>query len=297
MTPRLLETAWKHLTGAERRERARRRWIAVGRRQVLPFEDIPRIPGATAGTVFEFRRSWFDSYVDFERRAREEQRRIQHAGWLTGNALRAATAPDEIAAAQRRMSLLEDLERYVESQIWAAGDAVDAALEEGHGRRCTVEALRHQPRLPATVERHEDALPWVAADLRRAPYGWPAQMDAGGEDHGYHWRLENPTRRWQTSRWRLSWLCMGEPTYEVYAVELLDRPRPDGAHCGRLLVLGVVHDREILRDALEPLERHAMRERNSLVSAALAVRDAAAQERSRTDAAVPSVAPATTSDG
>jgi hypothetical protein len=252
--------------------------MAAGRRQVLPFDDIPHIVGVTAGTSFEFERSWFDSYLAFERSAREDQRRVQRAGWLVNRDLRRASSSEVMVDCQRRLWLLVRLERFISDQVWAAKRAVDAELEEGRGRRCTVEAMRAEPRPPASVERHSDAIAWIEADRRRGVPDWPGRLDAGGEDYGYHWTLENPTRRWQTSRWRVSWLSMGDPTYEVYAIELPDRRSEAAETSRRLWVLGKLRERELVRDALVDLQRYAMNERNSLIAAAIAVRDAMAQE-------------------
>lgn len=252
--------------------------MAAGRRQVLPFDDIPHILGVTAGTAFEFKRSWFDSYLAFERGAREDQRRVQRAGWVANRELRQTRGSEVMVDCQRRLWLLVRLERFISDQIWAAKKAVDAELEEGRGRRCTVEAMRADPRPPASVKRHNDVIAWIEADPRRGVPDWPGRLDAGGEDYGYHWTLENPTRRWQTSRWRVSWLSMGDPTHEVYAIELPDRRSDTAEASRRLWVLGTLREREFVRCALVDLQRYAMNERNSLIAAAIAVRGAMAQE-------------------
>jgi hypothetical protein len=276
--PRFLGNASEHLTGARRVEEARQEGIAIGRRQVLPFEDLPCVRGVTTGTRYEPGRSRFDAYVAFERGAREDLRGIQRAGWAVGVLLAEprsqAVAVDRI----RQLWLLRVFRRFVDDQVRAAAEAVDAELEEGRGRRCVAEAMRHEPRRPAGVEELADLAPWVEDDPRRAIRGWPATRDAGGEDHGYHWRLEHPTRPWKASRWRISYLCLDDPTHEVYAIELLWPPREDGSTTGRVWVLGRLRDRGLLRAALKELEEHAMRERNSLISAALAVRAAMARD-------------------
>lgn len=131
---------------------------------------------------------------------------------------------------QRRLWLLKLLGSYVDRQVRSASDAVDAELDEGRGRRCTVEAMRHLPRRPGFVGVHPDATAWIEADLRRAMPDWPKVLDAGGADYGYDWRLESPTRPWRTSRWRISWLGLGsDPTCEVYAIQILDGGRRAGA--------------------------------------------------------------------
>ncbi len=97
------------------------------------------------------------------------------------------------------------------------------------------------------------------------------------------WSLENPFRRWECSRWRISWLCgarsgawwepealhsgEGEATTEVYAAEL----DGTGAESGRVWLLGRIRTLAALDRALEELKRHAIDERNSLAAAADAV--------------------------
>lgn len=171
---------------------------------MLPFDDIPRVPGFTTGTEFKFDRSWFHSYLAYERGAREDLRHLQEAGWLIERDLREPLASPEVVDRQRRLVLIKSFERFVRDQIRAAQRAVDAELEEGRGIRCAVEAMRADPIAPPTITSVPDAIPWIEADLRRAVGDWPARRDAGGADYGYDWSLENPTRRWQTSRWRIS---------------------------------------------------------------------------------------------
>lgn len=250
--------------------------MAAGRRQVLPFDDIPPVPGLTIGTEFKFDRSWFHSYLSYERGAREELRRLQRAGWLVERDLRQRQRPSKAVDLRRRRARIKSTERFVRDQIWAAQKAVDTELEEGRGLRSVVEAMRAEPIAPSSVMSYADALSWIESDLRRALPDWPARRGAGGADYGYHWGLENPTRPWQTSRWRISWLCLDEPTYEVYAIELPDRPGGALEGARRLWVLGVLRDRSAVEAALLDLIRNAMRERNSLVTAALAIDRAAA---------------------
>lgn len=49
----------------------------VGRVEGLAFEGVPQLGAWTMGAEFRFRRSWFDSYVDYERAVLEELRRVQ----------------------------------------------------------------------------------------------------------------------------------------------------------------------------------------------------------------------------
>jgi len=97
-------------------------------------------------------------------------------------------------------------------------------------------------------------------------------------DYGYNWRLENPLRRWVTTRWRVSWLCLSEAqhqdaTDEVYAVEHIDQP--GDVETGRVWLMGTIPDRHIINEILPELETHAQHERNSLVVVAARISEAA----------------------
>jgi hypothetical protein len=74
----------------------------------------------------------------------------------------------------------------------------------------------------------------------------------------------------------VSWLCMSDPTYEVYAVEFTDEHSDAEPSLGRVWLLGVVNDEKVFRRAISELELHAQKERNSLVLVAERVRDVAA---------------------
>lgn len=292
-------------------ERGRR----LGRREGLPFAGIPRVFPFTHGADFRFDRSWFDSFLHYERQILEELRNAQRARWseqrdrdaLTGELadaeVRARTAPVEIgdlpwprrwlllrlrpwleslenaradlAAHDRRGTGLEQLQRRIEAELSAVRKAVDAELEEGRGRPCVVHAMRQDPNRPVGVREFTDVEAFVSEDPRRALPDWPRRRDAGGADYGYGWRMEDPVRRWNTTRWRVSWLCEHEPapTYELYAAERSARPE-DGPSTGRVWLLGVLHDAPAVDETLGELERHAQPERNSLVAVAEAVRRA-----------------------
>jgi hypothetical protein len=87
---------------------------------------------------------------------------------------------------------------------------------------------------------------FVHGDRRRVHWGAGGRMGAGGEDYGFRWRLENPLRRWLTTRWRVSWLSIADresvtPTYEVYAIEF---PGGDlSEETGRVWLMGKIESR------------------------------------------------------
>jgi hypothetical protein len=113
----------------------------------------------------------------------------------------------------------EGLQRRIEAELSAVRDAVDGELEEGRGRSCVVDAMRRAPNRPFGVREFRDVEAFVAEDPRRALQDSSTQRNLGGAEYGYRWRLEDPIRRWSTTRWRISWLCVDDPTYELYAVE------------------------------------------------------------------------------
>lgn len=170
----------------------------------------------------------------------------------------------EFAHHQERGSLMVDIQRVIEGELSTVQRAVDAELDTGRGHRCTVEAMRAAPVRPVGVREYPSIRAFLDEDSRRGLIGGPGPLDAGGEDHGWDC-LENPLRRWETTRWRLSWLCMGaageEPTHEIYAVQLGE----DAPERGRVWLMGIVLDRRRIVDVLSELEQHAQRERNSLV--------------------------------
>ncbi len=298
---------------------ARRRW----RQRWAPFAGVPRIDPWTSGVEFAFERSYVDSYVNYERAVTRELRRIQLHRWLhhgAGQAIEAAVAeardadrraPDRLRSLplrqRRRLRraepwvsdlriayqtllrhedqgiALERLQMLLTEEIYAVREAVDAELSEGRGRRCVVDAIRRPPSRPAGVQEFRDVDAFVASDRRRAMPGWPDEHDAGGSDHGSFWRLENPLRRWDTSRWRLSWLNMHHPTYELYAIEQTQRRRDDAGvlrTTGRVWLLGALDDRGRVDETIGEIQQHAQRERNSLVVLAEAV-SRTANQRSR----------------
>lgn len=297
-------------------ERGRR----LGRRENLPFEGIPRLLPWTHGADFRFERSWFDSFVNYEREVRDDLRRVQQARWSQGRdrqalveELREAeararrgpaevqhlpwphrwllllsrpwldsleTACAEVAAHDRRSAALEQLQRRTEAELSVARKAVDAELDEGRGRPCVVDAMRLDPNRPLGVREFADVEAFVGEDWRRALGDWPRRKDASGADYGYDWRMEDPSRRWNTTRWRVSWLCVDDPTYELYAVEFADESEGH-ASPGRVWLLGVLREQPAVVEALGELERHAQHERNSLVAVAEAVQTAASRLRDR----------------
>lgn len=223
-----------------------------------PFVGVRRPAGEKWGARFAFRRSPVDSFIAYERDLLDELRRAQQAAWRAGEP-----------------SLELDYREEIEAELGRVREVVDAELTQGHGHACVVEAMRASPERPSSVYELPDLDAFVEQDRRRAVPGWPARRDTGGADFGHRWRLENPFRRWETTRWRISWLCEHDegPTNEVYAIEILDRPHPDEPRrFGRVWLLGVLPDWGAVRQALEALELNGQDERNSLIAAAQAVR-------------------------
>jgi|GEM_PF-6237559 hypothetical protein len=247
-----------------------------GRNEGLPFKGLPSFAGWSQPVGYQFSRSHFDSYLAYERDVRRALRSVQCG---RAHELERCRALQDARRArlvrhQRQVLRLSVAVKRIEAELLAVRKAVDAELETGRGHACTVAAMRVAPNRPVGVREFPSVSAFVEEDRRRAP-AWPERMAAGGSDHGHHWRLENPIRRWLTTRWRLSWLCMGDPTYEVYAVEFTDEDSQAGP-LGRVWLLGVVNDEKVFRQAISELELHAQRERNSLVVIAERVRDTAA---------------------
>jgi hypothetical protein len=254
-------------------EEAFERGRAVGRREGLAFEGIPPCSPWTTGASFRFERSWFDSFVAYERELLEQLRALQQQRWL--QSLDPATRSSRNDIQVQVAGLVGRLQHQIERELRSARSAVDAELETGRGRSCTVAAMRAAPNRPVGVREVLEVGRFVADDPRRSLPDWPARRDAGGADYGWKWRLEDPLRPWTTSRWRVSWLCIDDPTYEVYAIERLKNPFGRGPNTGRVWLFGVLRDHQFVDTALRELERYAQAERNSLVVVAKAVRDAA----------------------
>jgi hypothetical protein len=278
----------------------------VGRKEGAMFKGIAGTPPWTNTIEFRWERSWFDAYADYERRLLEQLRRVQRTRWierqheaglaeLLDQAERAMQTGRETARRRKRLwerlgtqkpssqleaarrdmgsqlrlaGLLEQLQEEIEQELHAARRAVDAELSYGRGRACIVQAMRSNPERPRGVREFSSVHEFVEADRRRALPDWPARIDAGGADYGYQWRLENPLRRWETTRWRISWLCEDDPAHEIYAIERLPHPDEVGLVTGRVWLLGVLGNRRLVDEALSELSLHAENERNSLIVAA-----------------------------
>ncbi|HEU4657542.1 MAG TPA: hypothetical protein VFR97_08460 [Capillimicrobium sp.] len=252
------------------------------------------MPGWTYGASFRLRERLIDSLVDYERWVLEELRHVQRALWLhsrrgpelereadraeraaahaLAGRVRPSRLPTRAARSQReavraarfaRAALVAHaagtgrgraLLSRVARELWSVRLAVDAEAVEHDGLPPAVAAMRAAPVRPVGVREYLDAEAFVAEDPRREVVAW--------SDHGDRWLLENPLRRWETTRWRLAWLV--DATDEVCAVELLDRPDAR-VETGRVWLLGVVRDRSSMLRALRDLERTAQGERNSLV--------------------------------
>jgi hypothetical protein len=271
-------------------ERGRR----VGQLEGIPFRGIQSLESWLPGAHFEFYSSWFDSFVRYERSLVENLRLVHRMRWLSRrDALETKTGTQPNEPLPWR---LREIEEEIKAELLEARLAVDAEIKEGRGRACVVAALRAAPQRPVSVVEYANVAAFVEQDRRRAVRDWPHREAAAGADFGHGWQLENPFRRWDTTRWRISWLCgpnkliwaddeelygeEGDVTNEVYANESLDSSERY-ANDGRVWLLGKIHTRTGLDRALVDLTLYAMRERNSLVAAANAVAEASAKERHR----------------
>jgi hypothetical protein len=287
--------------------------LQQGRKEGTLGSLLPRLPAFepwTRGVCFQPQRSWFDSLVAFERGVTENLRHIELACWtlqqnraeLTGETdvtgdnhggarerlalaarrLRISQPQAELRGCEQQIALAERAQRLIAIQLYAARDAVDAELEYGRGYVCTVEAMRSAPTRPRGIHEFASVEAFVDGDRRRAHWRADRWMGAGGEDYGFHWRLEHPLRRWLTTRWRVSWLSIVDredetPTYEVYAIEF-----PGGElseESGRVWLMGKIERRDTIRSILPELQQRAQRERNSLIVVAQRIRDAARREQ------------------
>lgn len=302
-------------------EEAFERGRAVGRVEGLAFEGVARIVPWTLGAQFRVKSSWFLSYVDYEREVLEDLRRVQRARSDEQTSIRdhqsrvalatnfAKRAPQEardlpwiqrrwllwsrpwlnevtdaesmLADSQSREAMLRTLEQSIADQLSRVAAAVDVELEEGRGRACVVDAMRRVPNRPSGVREYRDVREFVLEDPRRALPTLRGETDAGGEDFGSKWRLEDPVRRWNTTRWRVSWLY--DTTHELYAIEYMKPHLPNGPPTDRVWLLGVLHDRADVDHLILELETYAQRERNSLVALAHAVSAACAARRVRSE--------------
>jgi hypothetical protein len=192
----------------------------------------------------------------------------------------------ELEECEHELGLAERAQRFICDQLHEVRWAVDRELEFGRGYACTVEAIRSAPTRPLGVRELASAEAFVGGDRRRVHWGADGRIGAGGEDYGFKWRLENPLRRWLTTRWRVSWLSIADkaneaPTYEVYALEFPGRDLSEGS--GRVWLMGRIESRDTIRAILPDLEQRAQRERNSLVVVAQRIHGAARAEQERAD--------------
>jgi hypothetical protein len=298
----------------EELEEAYQRGLQQGRNEARfgpLLAELPAFEPWTDGVRFEPKRSWFDSLIAFERGLTENLRDIELARWtlqqertelageivatggdrgsgvrewlaLAAHRLHSSRLQARLRDCQQQITLAEHAQRLIATQLQMTRDAVDAELEYGRGYVCTVEAMRSAPTRPRGVHEFASVEAFVHGDHRRAHLRGDPRMGAGGEDYGFHWRLEHSLRRWLTTRWRVSWLSItdhaGEtPTYEVYAIEF-----PGGKlseESGRVWLIGKIENRDTIRSILPELEQHAQRERNSLIVVAQRIRDAARREQ------------------
>jgi hypothetical protein len=196
----------------------------------------------------------------------------------------------ELEECERELVLAERAQRFIRDQLHEARRVVDRELEFGRGYACTMEAIRSEPTRPRGVHEFANVELFVRSDRRRAHWGAGGRIDAGGEDYGFRWRLENPLRRWLTTRWRVSWLSIADrtsetPTYEIYAIEFPGRDPSEGG--GRVWLMGRIESRDTIRAIMPELEQRAQRERNSLVVVAQRICDATRAEQQRADSNSP----------
>ncbi len=256
----------------------------VGQREGLGLVELPAVDKWLPGARLEFRRSWFDSFADYERHVMLNLRILERMRWhLRHNRekARAALSPhlkDDLA--------LASLESEIRERLWRARDAVDAEIEEGRGKPAVVAALRALPQRPASAIEYESLAAFVSQDPRRGASEAAEPKVRAGRAVGYNWRLEHPFRRWETSRWRISWLC---DVRRLFVADERWKPREDvdvtneliaretleddtGAkRDGRVWLLGALQSHAAVDEALNELHWHAINERNSLVAAAEAV--------------------------
>lgn len=183
----------------------------------------------------------------------------------------------ELEECERELVLAEKAQRFIRDRLYEARGAVDRELEFGRGYACTAEAIRSAPTRPCGVREFASAELFVRGDRRRVHWEAGGRIGAGGEDYGFRWQLENPLRRWLTTRWRVSWLSIADrtnetPTYEVYAIECPGRDPSEWS--GRVWLMGRIESRDTICAILPDLEQRAQRERNSLVVVAQRIRDA-----------------------
>lgn len=273
--------------GASQREidEAFERGRKMGRMEAVVFAGVRRqafVPAAE----FRFRRSWFESYVQFERDVTHSLRCVQRERWQ-----RARDARRGMTGFRPTDSELAEIEAEVKTELARVREAVDGELEEGRGLRMLVAAMRALPQVPESVFEYASAEEFLAEDARRGALGLPGPQ-LGGADFGSGWGLEDPFMRWRVSRWRVSWLCEdcrfvfgrddsehsdeGEATTEVYAQEFVAGPGRERTP-GRVWLLGKLRTSREAGRVLRDL-RKAMIERNSLIVVAEAV---AAAERER----------------
>ncbi len=218
----------------------------------MPFRGVPSAGPLQGRVSFRFTRSWIDSFIAYERKLTERLRQVQRERWFALQSGR-----DDLS-----WSSLQD---QVEEELRAAKEAVDTELETGRGRACIVDAIRASPRPARGVIEYSGVEEFVAEDPRRALADWPVRKDAGGADYGYRWRVENPLRRWETTKWRVSWLDHEDSTGEIYAKEC--REISEGAWSERVWLLGRLPDRSSEGySILTELELHGQSERNSLAA-------------------------------
>jgi len=256
------------------------------------------------GAEFRFRRSWFESYVQYERDLTNSLRSVQRKRWQRRrNARRGMTgfrpSDAELAA----------LEAEVLAELGRAREAVDAELEQRRGVQPLVAAMRALPQVPESVVEYASAEEFLAEDSRRGAGGLSASQ-LGGADYGFRWGLEDAIQRWCVSRWRVSWLCEpgrffslsgdesehsdeGEATTEVYAHEFVDEHGRERTP-GRVWLLGKLRTNAEADRVLGELSGQVMDERNSLIvvaeAVAVAERERGRRARTQEDANAPPVA-------
>jgi len=259
----------------------------VGQREGLAFQGVPSIDNWLPGARFDFRDSWFDSFVNYERWVMLNLRLVQRMRWHLHH-----NRDDAKAVLSRRLQndqRLGELELKIKDELWEARAAVDAELEEGRGNAAIVSALRALPQRPASVVEFPDVTAFVAEDPRRGIPGAAKASVQAGATFGFDWKLENPLRRWEVSIWRIDWLCDAnrmlysdddwqewnpaidsDYTDELCACMVITDARGYELDT-RVWLLGVLHRRAGAERALEDLRRHEVRDRNSLIAAAAAV--------------------------
>lgn len=194
--------------------------------------------------------------------------------WLLGFRQRrwVDDAHERLRHANDRATSTEQRIETLSRALTACREALDRELKVAPAAAEKAAGIRRESITPGWAQEYPDIDAFIQEDPRRAVRDYPKRRDAGGADYGSDWTLEDPTRPWSSTTWRISWLSE-EATDEVYACEW-----GEGDGRKRVWVLGRLERSTTWGD--DPLDKvlwalpHAVRTgRNSLVAAAEAIRE------------------------